>query len=181
MVLDVLKEIQKLAPIEWEEALSEEDDYSSTLTSILGQFRDLKRGDLKIVSSIKEVSSKIEQSAGEQAQEEVGNVQDWQDIFFSAYDCVQNMRVAAKGGSAECALLDKLLSFMEANLAKLGVVPFSSVGECYDPHVHEGFVVEDPSASSATGLGKFQIVEELRKGFRVGEKIVRRPWVKFVE
>ena len=56
---------------------------------------------------------------------------------------------------------------------KLGVEPIESVGQTFDPNVHNAVMhIEDDA------YGASEIVEEFQKGFRVGEKVLRFSMVK---
>lgn len=56
---------------------------------------------------------------------------------------------------------------------KLGVTPIPSVGEKFDPTLHNAVMhVTDENA------GENEIVQELQKGFRLGEKVIRFSMVK---
>ena len=58
-------------------------------------------------------------------------------------------------------------------LAEMGVQPIATVGETFDPHFHEAVATEesdefDPNTISA----------ELRRGYRLGERVIRHSMVK---
>lgn len=60
-------------------------------------------------------------------------------------------------------------------LAEMGVQPIATVGEIFDPHFHEAVATEesgefDPNTVSA----------ELRRGYRLGERVIRHSMVKVV-
>jgi molecular chaperone GrpE len=60
----------------------------------------------------------------------------------------------------------------EKTLTDLGVERIKTVGEHFDPHLHEAVSVED-------GDGKDQIVsEELQAGYKIGEDVIRHAMVK---
>ncbi len=58
-------------------------------------------------------------------------------------------------------------------LAEMGVEPITAVGEKFDPHQHEAVATEvtDEIASNT-------VTEELMRGYRIGEKIIRPSMVK---
>ncbi len=58
-------------------------------------------------------------------------------------------------------------------LAEMGIEPIAAVGEVFDPHLHEAVATEvtDEIASNT-------VTEELLRGYRIGEKIVRPSMVK---
>lgn len=60
----------------------------------------------------------------------------------------------------------------EQTLAQMGVQRIKTVGEQFDPHLHEAVGVEE-------GDGDQQIItEELQAGYRLGEDVIRHAMVK---
>lgn len=60
-------------------------------------------------------------------------------------------------------------------LAGMGVQPIATVGEQFDPHFHEAVAIEH-----ADHLPQNTISEELLRGYRIGDKILRHSMVKVV-
>jgi len=59
--------------------------------------------------------------------------------------------------------------------AGMGVEPIRAVGQEFDPHLHEAVaVVEDASKKTGT------VVEEMLRGYKIGNKVVRHSMVKVV-
>jgi molecular chaperone GrpE len=58
-------------------------------------------------------------------------------------------------------------------LRKRGVRPIEAVGAEFDPHFHQA-VAHEPSAHHAEG----QIIEEYRRGYMLGERLLRPSMVK---
>lgn len=58
-------------------------------------------------------------------------------------------------------------------LRGMGVVEIPAVGEAFDPTVHEAVAVE-----ASTDFAPNVVMEELRRGYRVGERIIRASMVK---
>lgn len=58
-------------------------------------------------------------------------------------------------------------------LESFGVEPIASVGERFDPHVHEA-VVTEPSEKHAPDT----VIEELARGYRIGDRLLRPAMVK---
>lgn len=59
--------------------------------------------------------------------------------------------------------------------ADMGVEPISSVGKEFDPHFHEAVAVaDDPNITPNT------IVEEMLRGYRIGNRVIRHSMVKVV-
>jgi molecular chaperone GrpE len=58
-------------------------------------------------------------------------------------------------------------------LESLGVAPIAAVGERFDPHIHEA-VVTEPSDEHEPDT----VVEELVRGYRIGDRLLRPAMVK---
>jgi len=58
-------------------------------------------------------------------------------------------------------------------LRRRGVKPIQSVGADFDPRVHEA-VVHEASADHREG----EVMEELRRGYMLGERLLRPAMVK---
>ncbi len=60
----------------------------------------------------------------------------------------------------------------EKTLSDMGVERIKTVGEHFDPHLHEAVAVDD-------GEGKHEIIsEELQAGYRLGDEVIRHAMVK---
>lgn len=60
----------------------------------------------------------------------------------------------------------------EKTLEKLGVERIATVGEAFDPHLHEAISMEE-------GEGDTEVVsEELQSGYRIGDEIIRHAMVR---
>ena len=65
-----------------------------------------------------------------------------------------------------------MTQFLEV-LKKLGAVPVDSLGQQFDPSLHNAIMhMEDPEK------GEGEIVEEFQKGFKLGDKVIRFAMVK---
>jgi molecular chaperone GrpE len=58
-------------------------------------------------------------------------------------------------------------------LESFGVQPIAAVGERFDPHIHEA-VVTEPSDEHEPDT----VVEELARGYRIGDRLLRPAMVK---
>ncbi len=62
----------------------------------------------------------------------------------------------------------------ESTLNAMDVQKIKTVGEVFDPHVHEAVVMDD-------GEGEVEVVsEELQSGYTVGDRVIRHAMVKVV-
>jgi molecular chaperone GrpE len=60
----------------------------------------------------------------------------------------------------------------ELSLAQLGVERIKTIGEAFDPKLHEAVHMED-------GIGNVEVVcEELQPGYKIGDEIIRHAMVK---
>lgn len=58
-------------------------------------------------------------------------------------------------------------------LAGMGIVPIPTIGEEFDPHLHEAVAIDEES-----DLPHNTITAELLRGFRIGDKVIRHSMVK---
>jgi molecular chaperone GrpE len=58
-------------------------------------------------------------------------------------------------------------------LTRRGVTPIETTGETFDPHLHQA-VSSEPSADHHEG----EIIEEFRRGYRLGDRLLRPAMVK---
>lgn len=65
-----------------------------------------------------------------------------------------------------------IIKQFESILESLGVEKIKTVGEAFNPHLHEAVSMED-------GSGNHEVVsEELQAGYKIGEQIIRHAMVK---
>ena len=58
-------------------------------------------------------------------------------------------------------------------LAEMGVQPIATVGETFDPHLHEAVATE-----SSNDFAPNTVSAELRRGYRIGDRVIRHSMVK---
>ncbi len=58
-------------------------------------------------------------------------------------------------------------------LARRGVTPVEAVGLQFDPHVHQAITYE-----SSPGRAEGEVIEEVRRGYRLGDRLLRPAMVK---
>jgi molecular chaperone GrpE len=87
-------------------------------------------------------------------------------------------RAAALGGelSTEAPITEQgvIVSYRDLNaiLRKAGVESFDSKGEAFDPNLHEAL-----QALPAEGVESGIVIEEMQKGYRAGESVIRHARV----
>lgn len=64
--------------------------------------------------------------------------------------------------------IDLVLQQVEQSLAKYGVMPIASVGESFDPHLHEA-LTQVPSAEHPP----MTVLQELERGYKLHDRVVR--------
>jgi molecular chaperone GrpE len=72
--------------------------------------------------------------------------------------------------------VELILKQMEEALRGLNVVPVESVGEQFDPRIHEAL-----GSIETKEFPDHQVLEEIRKGYRVREKLLRPALVRIAE
>jgi molecular chaperone GrpE len=81
------------------------------------------------------------------------------------------------GESAEFGHFLRGVGLIEKQLAGvlegLGVEPVPTVGERFDPHIHEAVVTEETDEFEPD-----TVMEEMRRGYRLGDKLIRPAMVK---
>lgn len=91
---------------------------------------------------------------------------------------IDNFERALKHMPAEAAGSDlakgvqSIAKQFEKTLGDIGVVRIKTVGEAFDPHIHEAVSVED------TGDGQEIVSEELQAGYVLGGEVVRPAMVR---
>lgn len=67
----------------------------------------------------------------------------------------------------------------EQSFAGLGVKRIKTVGEHFDPRLHEAVSMEDPSTGSGRAGDMVEVVcEELQPGYKIGDEVIRHAMVK---
>ena len=61
-------------------------------------------------------------------------------------------------------------------LRKRGVTPIEALGTDFDPHLHQAVAYDD-----APGAREGEVIGELRKGYRLGERLLRPALVRVVK
>jgi molecular chaperone GrpE len=69
--------------------------------------------------------------------------------------------------------VDLIFKQLSGVIEALGVKPVLSVGERFDPHIHEA-VVSEPSDEHEPDT----VMEEIIRGYRMGDKLIRPALVK---
>ena len=93
--------------------------------------------------------------------------------FLPVYD---NLERALKQGTEDEAYrkgVELIMSQFEQTLEKLGVTPIESLGQTFNPELHNAVMHVDDEEK-----GENEIVEVFQQGFKLGDKVIRFAMVK---
>ena len=93
--------------------------------------------------------------------------------FLPVYDNLTRALSQETGDEAYYKGIELIMTGFNDILEKLGVTEIETVGERFDPEVHNAVMHEEDETK-----GESEIVEELQKGFRLGDKVIRFSLVK---
>jgi molecular chaperone GrpE len=111
---------------------------------------------------------------------QLGNLKDHVKIgvIMELLPVIDNFERALKHVPADLADSDYIkgvqgvVSQFESTLASMGVERIKTVGEVFDPRLHEAVSMEE-------GEGQVEVVfEELQPGYRLGDNVIRHAMVK---
>lgn len=118
---------------------------------------------------------RIERERREQADEAVTEL--LQDLLTVVDDFDRALTVDAPGsddgGAAYRKGIELIYAKLQDLLRKKGVTPIESLGADFDPNVHQA-VVHETSPDHRDG----EVTGELRKGYRIGDRLLRPALVK---
>lgn len=66
----------------------------------------------------------------------------------------------------------------EQSFSQLGVKRIKTVGEHFDPRLHEAVAFDEGHPSTSSGQAVEVVCEELQPGYRIGDEIIRHAMVK---
>ena len=99
-------------------------------------------------------------------------------MFYVAEAYVRGLGVAKDLAQADAAYrkgVEMIMTQFKDILSRLGVTEIESVGKTFDPALHNA-VMHDTNESQGENI----IVQELQKGFKMGDKVIRFAMVKVV-
>ena len=97
------------------------------------------------------------------------------DIIASFLPVIDNLEKAAEAKTEDESYkqgLELVLKQFNDVLTKLGVEEIKTVGETFDPEVHDAV-----SSIQDETKGEKEIVQEYRKGYKIGTKVIRHAMV----
>ena len=96
-----------------------------------------------------------------------------QDLLPIVDDFERALQIGAPGAESYRQGLEIIHRALMDMLRKRGVTPIDSVGTDFDPQVHQAVSYEeDPARRDG------EVIEEFRRGFRLGDKLLRPAMVK---
>jgi molecular chaperone GrpE len=93
--------------------------------------------------------------------------------FLPVYDNLSRALAQTTADEAYRKGVEMTMNQLVEILAELGVKEIRAVGEKFDPALHNAVMHVE-----GDGLGEGAIVEEFRKGFTLGDKVIRCSMVK---
>lgn len=97
------------------------------------------------------------------------------DVVSSILPVMDNLQSAAEAKTEDTAYQDgvkMVVKQLAEVLDKFGMKEIETVGQTFDPELHEAVShVDDPSK------GEQEIVQEYRKGYKIGNKVIRHSMV----
>jgi molecular chaperone GrpE (heat shock protein) len=193
MKIDVQEELKRFQPFETDGEDREIRDLTLVMSSIMAQFQELKKADIKIIGGLHDLIPKITEAFKDLLEdytrrhrsaetEKTDAVKD--KVLFSIYDRLKNrLNVAsALGNLALTEAYRKMLDDVDSLLAEeLEWVPLEPVGKLYNPFEYEGFIAMDQKRFAAKQHQAGEIVNEVRTGFICRGQVLRKPVVEFFE
>jgi len=93
--------------------------------------------------------------------------------FLSIYDDFDRGKTALADENVNVEGLESILKNMNLLLSENGITPINSLGEIFDPNLHEAVsVIEDPTLDDGT------ITKEIRKGYISQNRVIRSSIVE---
>ena len=97
------------------------------------------------------------------------------DIANKLLPVLDNLEKAANAETEDTNYkqgIDLVLKQYQDLLKSLGIQEIESIGKTFDPELHEAV-----SMVTDEGLGEKEIKEEFRKGYKIGERVIRHAMV----
>jgi molecular chaperone GrpE len=149
---------QEQSPTELEALLRERDDLLDRLLRKTAEFDNFR----------KRVDKERREQAEWAAADILGDVLNVLDDFDLALTAEAPPEVQSYRAGFE--LIQRQLGDM---LRKRGVTPLETLGEDFDPHLHQAVAYEE-----SPGAREGEVIGELRRGYRLGERLLRPALVR---
>jgi molecular chaperone GrpE len=141
------------------------------------EYEQLKAERDQLVDRLARLQAEFE-NARKRAEREKADFRDYVtgNVVKEFLPVVDNFELALKStGSMEQLRsgVELIVKQMEEILRKLRVEPVAAVGEAFDPHLHEAM-----GAVDRDDLPDQHVAEEIRRGYRLGERLLRPALVR---
>jgi hypothetical protein len=174
-------------------------DLLELVTAIIVQIQDLKKTDLQVAASVREMGSQLQtlREAWPQLGESKTRpklspsnpetkhaVEQQVQVLYAIYDRIESELVVARSNQdpVKEALFQPLFEYIQASYGQeLGWIRMEPIGQTYNPAEHDGFVVGKTYRDQAGERRRLKIVNELRAGFTCRGQVIRKPVVEFLE
>ena len=93
--------------------------------------------------------------------------------FLPVYDNLERALKQTTEDEAYRKGVEMIMAQFNSTLEKLGVTPIESLGQTFDPTLHNAVMHVDDETK-----GENEVVEVFQQGFKIGEKVVRFAMVK---
>ena len=93
--------------------------------------------------------------------------------FLPVYDNLVRALEQSTADEAYRRGVELIMTQFNDILTKLGVTPIDALGQKFDPTLHNAVMHEEDAEK-----GENEIVQELQKGFKLGDKVIRFAMVK---
>ena len=93
--------------------------------------------------------------------------------FLPVYDNLERALAQSTEDEAYRKGVEMIMTQFNSTLTKLGVAPIDSLGEKFDPQLHNAVMHTDDAEK-----GENEIVEVFQQGFKLGDKVIRFAMVK---
>ena len=93
--------------------------------------------------------------------------------FLPVYDNLERALKQPTEDEAYRKGVEMIMTQFVSTLEKLGISPIESIGQTFDPNLHNAVMHVDDEEK-----GENEIVEEFQKGFKLGDKVIRFSVVK---
>lgn len=95
--------------------------------------------------------------------------------FLPVYDNLARALEQATSDEAYRKGVEMIMTQLKDILSRMGVTEIESIGQKFDPSLHNAVMHEHDETK-----GEGEIVQELQKGFKMGDKVIRFAMVKVV-
>ena len=147
-----------------EQVMRERDDYRDRFLRSIAEFDNYRK---RIERERRELAEFV---SFEILQDLLPLVDDLERALAAADPAGESTTQTVASYRAGIELIHKQLAEL---LRKRNVTPIDAKGADFDPHVHQA-VASEPSASHRDN----EVIEELRRGYRLGERLLRPAMVK---